>query len=252
VDHPGLRRLLSGTAAVLLACSAGCRDELAPPDAGRRDAGDGATDGGGGGDGGARDAERDTGVEPSPCPAPAALTPEDVPSGYLPTARVTLIRVVDGDTSHFSFDGNDRTVRFLYVNTEESHGKETTAFGEATEDRVRDEITAAQLIDVAVREEWDEPGEPDLDPYDRWLSLVFVDGTLYQTHLVREGLSAYYTRFGCAPEPVHTSLLHAEAEARAARRGIWAAGHPTDYRRVLDNWIQDRTCRPRYDEPYCP
>jgi endonuclease YncB( thermonuclease family) len=216
-------------------------------DAGR-DAGGVGLDGGGG-----RDAQRDRGPEPSPCPLPITPTPTDVPPGYLPPVAVALIRVVDGDTAHFRFGADDRTVRFLYVNTEESHGEETTAFGTATEGRVRDEIGAAGEIVVAVREEWEAPGEPDLDPYDRWLSLVFVDGTLFQTHLVREGLSAYYTRFGCAPEPVHTSLLHAEAEARAARRGIWAAGHPTDYADVLDSWIGDTDCRPNpFREPYCP
>lgn len=228
-----------------------CRDEAAPFDAGR-DGGDGGGLSDAGRDGG-RDAERDTGPEPSPCPAPVAPTPADVPEGYLASAAVELVRVVDGDTAHFLFDGREEIVRFLYVNTEESHGSETTAFGTATEARVRDEIEAATEIVVAVREEWDAPGEPDLDPYDRWLSLVFVDGTLFQTHLVQEGLSAYYTRFGCAPDPVHTSMVFAEAEARAARRGIWAAGHPTDYEDVLESWIGDSDCRPNpYREPYCP
>lgn len=224
-----------------------CRDELAPPtrspDAGR-DAAVLTPDAGG---------RRDAGLEQNACPAPVAPTPEQVPAGYLTPQVVGLVRVVDGDTAHFRFGDDERIVRFLYVNTEESHGEETTAFGTDTELRVRDEITSAAEIVVAVREDRDLPGQPDLDPYDRWLSLVFVDGTLYETHLIRAGLSAYYTRFGCAPEPIHTSLLHAEAEARAAGRGIWAPGHPTDYRAVLDDWIGNNHCRPNpFREQYCP
>lgn len=199
------------------------------------------------------DAGSDAAVVQNPCPAPIAPTPLEVPEGYLPPEVVRLVRVVDGDTAHFMFGDREEIVRFLYVNTEESHGEETTQFGLDTEDRAREEITAAHEIVVAVREDRDLPGWPDLDPYDRWLSLVFVDGELYQTHLVREGMSAYYTRFGCAPEPVHTSLVDAEAEANAAHRGIWAPGHPTDYEDVLRSWMGRFHCRPNpYDEPYCP
>ena len=232
-----------------------CRDELAPPS---RPATDGGADGGRDAatplrDGAVHEGPRDTGPEPSPCPAPVPVTPADVPAGYLPAATVPVIRVVDGDTAHFRFGKADETIRFLFVNTEESHGSETTAFGTATEQRVRDEIEAASTVAVAVREDAPGTGLPDLDPYDRWLSLVFVDGELYETHLVRAGLSAYYTKFGCAPEPIHANLVAAEAEARAARRGIWAAGHPTNYAVVLADWIGNNHCRPNpYREPYCP
>ena len=94
---------------------------------------------------------------------------------------------------------------------------------------------------------------PDLDPFDRWLGLVFVDGELFETRLVREGLSAYFTEFGCAPEPLHTALLLAEAEARANRRGIWAPGHPTDYAAVFSRWFGSSRCRPNpfRNQPYC-
>ena len=53
------------------------------------------------------------------------------------------------------------------------------------------------------------------------------------------------------PAPLHNALLYGEAEARANRRGIWAAGHPTDYSRVIPTFIQ-RGCRPNpYTAPYC-
>jgi endonuclease YncB( thermonuclease family) len=167
---------------------------------------------------------------------------------------VTLGRPVDGDTAHFDFsDSGDETIRFLFVNTEESHGEATTRFGVETAAVVARYLRSAREIVVAVREDRNRPGRPNYDPYGRWLGLVFLDGELLETRLVREGLSAYYTEFGCAPEPVHTALVHAEAEAHAAGAGIWAPGHPTDYRPVLQDWIGRRACRPNpFEGPYCP
>jgi endonuclease YncB( thermonuclease family) len=188
------------------------------------------------------------------CPAPAVVTPADLPSGFLAPQTVTLIRDTDGDTAHFNFpQAGEQIVRFLWVNTEEAYGTETTEFGTATKGIVGSYLEGAREIVVVVRESRTQPGQPALDPYNRWLGLVFVDGDLFETRLVREGWSAYYTKYGCAPEPVHKALVYAEAEARAKEKGIWAPGHPTDYSVVLANWIGSNHCRPNpYLEPYCP
>jgi len=189
----------------------------------------------------------------SGCPAPPVVTPADVPPAYLPAVEVTLVRPTDGDTAHFYFPGSgEQIVRFLHINTEESYGPETTAFGIETKEAVAAFLTAAHTIHVAPQDSWRMPGTPRLDPYGRWLGIVFVDGELLETRIVREGWSAYYTEFGCAPEPIHSSLLYAEAEANAGARGIWEPGHPTDYRAVFDDWIGADTCRPNpYVRPYC-
>lgn len=187
----------------------------------------------------------------SGCPAPTTITPEMVPAGYLPVERVNLNYGVDGDTAHFYFASGDHTVRYLYVNTEESSGAETTEFGKSSKALMAKWLADAKEIKVAVRQ-GSTAGSPDLDPYGRWLGLVFVDGELVQTRLVREGHSAYYTAYGCAPAPVHAALVDAEAEAYAFQRGIWAPGHPTDYRKVLADWIGKNKCRPNpYEGPYC-
>lgn len=187
----------------------------------------------------------------SGCPAPSPLGPADVPSGYLPAETVRFDHAADGDTATFGFPtSGEHTVRFLYVNTEESHGAETTDFGIQTGRLVQSRFEAATEVVVVVREQPGSPGQPNLDPFDRWLGLVFLDGELFETTLLREGLTAYYTEFGCAPEPLHSAFVNAEAEARANGRGIWTAGHPTDYRQVIARWNDDG-CRPSYDEPYC-
>lgn len=190
----------------------------------------------------------------SGCPAPADIGPTPAPARFLEPRTVPLLRNTDGDTAHFGFPiVGDVTVRMVWVNTEESHGDRTTDFGVMTAATVARYLNEAREIVVTREEDTAHPGQPNLDTYGRTLALVYVDGTSFQVRLVREGLSAYYTEFGCAPEPLHTAMLNAEAEARANRRGIWAPGHPTDYAAVLRSWIGTRGCRPNpfLGQPYC-
>jgi micrococcal nuclease len=190
----------------------------------------------------------------SGCPMSPPIAPSMVPTtGFLAPVRARFVRATDGDTVHFVIPiRGEITVRMLWVNTEEIHGAETTMFGVATAAwaaRVMPTVGEYILVQQASAR---NPMQPALDSYDRVLALVFADGELWQRRLVREGWTAYYTGFGCAPAPIHESLLYAEAEARAARRGIWAPGHPTNYADVFARWITTR-CRPNpfRDQPYC-
>ncbi|MDB4928980.1 MAG: nuclease [Myxococcaceae bacterium] len=235
---------------------AGCGDDLPPytpaPDAGFADTGavvdvPAAVDRG--------PPQLDSG-----CPASRTITVADVPSGFLAPSMVRFVRELDGDTSKFSFAiMGETTVRFLWVNTEESvssTASENTAFGRETSAIVGRYLAAGTAFVVVRQSSTRDPAMPALDPYARTLGLVFVDGELFQQRLVREGLSAYYTDFGCAPEPIHSALLLAEAEARANHRGIWAPGHPTNYADVFARWITGgtRACRPNpfRNQSYCP
>lgn len=201
------------------------------------------------------DAVADAPQVDSGCPVIPRITPDTVPSDYLPPQRVTYIRSADGDTAHFAFPiVGDTTVRFLWVNTEESSGAERTAFGAATSAAVARIMQSGTVFHVAPHRLRAGSTMPELDMFGRTLALVFMDGELLQTRLVREGWSAYYTAFGCPTPPIHQSLLYAEAEARANQRGIWAPRHPTNYATVFATWIGNRGCRPNpyRSQPYCP
>ncbi len=192
----------------------------------------------------------------SPCPAPRKVTTANTPPGYLPPVKVTISRLIDGDSDDFNFPNvTKQGVRMLYINTEESGGEGVTPFGVKVKGIVHGWIRAAQTIEVAVRESSPGSGKPEADTYDRWLSLVFLDGELLQARIVREGLSAYYTLYGCAPDPVHEALLLGEAEANHAQRGIWSPNEEhNDYESVFRQWIGNRTCRPNpfKNQTYCP
>jgi endonuclease YncB( thermonuclease family) len=234
--------LLAGTAGTL---GGACNDATTPlPVAADSGAADTSSDDASSGD---------SAVSKSQCPAPKSVAPDAVGAGYLKPETVTLVRDIDGDTAHFKFaTRGELDVRFLYVNTEESKTTETTAFGIETGKVVDGYLKAASEIVVVIQADNKNPTQPNLDPFGRTLGLVFVDGDLFQTRLVREGWTAYYTLYGCAADPMHTALLDAEAEANAEKRGIWAPDHPTDYRPVLAKWIHDG-CRPNpFNGAYCP
>jgi len=91
-----------------------------------------------------------------------------------------------------------------------------------------------------VRLERDHPGEIR-DFYGRYLAYVFVerDGEWvnYNIEVVRAGYSPYYAKYGQSRR-FHKEFQQAEAEARAARRGIWdetKEGYP-DYPERLTWW----------------
>ncbi len=204
---------------------------------------------------------RDTGAPEvlvdSGCPSPQRITLANVPAtGFLAPVRGRFIRAVDGDTAHFAIPiTGEIDVRFLWVNTEESHAQnpaDNTAFGVATGAWAMATMPTVTEYQLVFQEDSARRGQPALDPYMRRLALVFADNELWQERLIREGWSAYYTDFGCAPSPIHNALLYSEALARANRYGIWAPGHPTDYAEVFTRWISNR-CRPNpfRGQAYC-
>ncbi len=60
-----------------------------------------------------------------------------------------------------------------------------------------------------------------MDDYGRTVGMVTVYGTNVEAELVRRGLAWVYRQYSHDPE-----LLALEAEAKAARRGLWAVANP--------------------------
>ncbi|MCZ7569006.1 MAG: lamin tail domain-containing protein [Ardenticatenaceae bacterium] len=133
-------------------------------------------------------------------PTPVAHT---TPSGSLPV----VVRIVDGDTVQLD---TGETVRLVGINTPERNqpfDEEATAF------------TRQLLLDKPVRVETDV--EPR-DRYGRTLGYLFLpDGTFANLEIVRNG---YAPAWNIEPNSRYRDqFAQAEAEARAAHRGIWAA-----------------------------
>lgn len=127
-----------------------------------------------------------------------------------------VTRDIDGDTIDVQMGAQRETVRFLGVDTPETHDprKPVQCFGLAATAHTK------QLVEGKnVRLEPD-PEDSDRDKYGRILRYVYLpDGTLLNAELIKDGYGFAYTVFPITKLDDFRAL---EADARAHNRGLWA------------------------------
>jgi endonuclease YncB( thermonuclease family) len=155
--------------------------------------------------------------------------------------------IVDGDT--VKVDGLGASLRLLAIDTEETFksDKNWRAYEAGWDEYLAaEQAKTSRPVKIAtplgmdakywaveffegvntVRLERDHPREIR-GAYNRFLVYVFVerDGEWvnYNVECVRAGMSPYFTKYGYSRR-FHAEFVEAEAEARAAKRGIWADG----------------------------
>jgi micrococcal nuclease len=149
---------------------------------------------------------------PLPSIAPPSPAPRSLSLSKAPTARV--LDIIDGDTIKVLLDGRAVTVRYIGIDTPETvapnqpiqpYGPEAAA------------ANRALLHGQTVRLERDTS---DTDQYGRLLRYVWLGDLLINAELVRLG----YARVRTYPPDTQREphLRQLEAEARAARRGLWS------------------------------
>ena len=158
-----------------------------------------------------------------------------------------VTKITDGDT--IRVDGLDSSLRLLGVDTEETFKSEgdRRAFEAGWQQYIADKrgksprpvkyptplgedamLFAKKFFEGAdkVRLERDHPAEIR-DKFQRYLTYVFVQrkGTWvnYCVEAVRAGMGPYFPKYGQSRR-FHKEFVEAQAEARAAKRGIWAEG----------------------------
>jgi endonuclease YncB( thermonuclease family) len=178
------------------------------------------------------------------------------PAAGLDLGEFTITKIVDGDTVRV--DGLDASLRLLAIDTEEiPHNRREQAaldgasdFGayvEAQRDGARHPVKMATPMGLAARDfaahffaigdrvklERDDPHQIH-DRFGRYLAYVFAwkDGAWvnYNVEAVRAGMAPYFTKYGYSRR-YDAELRAAEAEAKAAHRGIWSdqTQHYPDY-----------------------
>ena len=160
-----------------------------------------------------------------------------------------LTKVVDGDT--VKVDGLDSSLRLIGDDTEETFKNEADRRGAeaglaqymkdkrgsgtrpvkmATPMGEQAKVWAKEFFAGVdkVRVERDHPAEIR-DRYNRYLAYVLANknGTWvnYNIEVVRAGMSPYFPKYGNSRR-FHAEFVAAQAEAKAAKRGIWAPGAP--------------------------
>jgi endonuclease YncB( thermonuclease family) len=185
----------------------------------------------------------------------------DKPDIGLVVGDFPLTKVIDGDT--IRVDGLAASMRLLGLDTEETFKKKSewaefdkgwavylaeaqaktkspvkipTPMGEEAKKFAVQFFRGVRTVHL----ERDHPKEIR-DFYNRFLTYVFVDRDgkriNYNVECVRAGMSPYFSKYGYSRR-YHAEFVQAQAEARAAGRGIWdpAKQHYTDYDRRLEWW----------------
>ena len=146
--------------------------------------------------------------------------------------KVKFSKCVDGDTIKVTIDNEEKTVRFLAIDTPESvhPSKGIEYYGKEASNYTCDKVTNAKKIEL----EYDSNSDKE-DKYNRILAWVFVDGSLLQDDLVSNGYAEVAYLYG---DYKYTSLLQDhQAVAESKKIGIWNEEEREKYN--IDNNITD-------------
>ncbi len=165
-----------------------------------------------------------TPVPPTPTPVPPTSTPTETPTPLPPTPTPTLVpgerqtaqvlRVVDGDTIVVEMKGKQYRVRYIGIDTPETHhptdGADYWGFEASAANRKLVPVGATIVLQRDISE---------TDIYGRLLRYIWVDDVLVNAELVRMGLARvlFYE-----PDVLYrTEIKAAEKQARDARLGLY-------------------------------
>jgi micrococcal nuclease len=151
---------------------------------------------------------------------------ETVPQvkGALVENQPGLYRVTDfadGDTVTIDMNGKKEKLRFIGVDTPETHDprKAVQCFGKAASD-----FTKQLIGSNSIRLEAD-PQNTNRDRYNRLLRYVYLpDGTLVNAEIIKQGFGFAYLSF---PFTKSDEFKKYQDEARAQNRGLWGTCQPS-------------------------
>lgn len=124
---------------------------------------------------------------------------------------------VDGDTIALNMNGTVESVRFIGVDTPETHRLNTPVqcYGPEASDYVK-RLIGNQRVRLQA-----DPLDTNRDVYGRLLRYIYLpDGALVEQKLIQNGYGFAYTYF---PFSKVDEFKAYEAQAKAAGRGLWSA-----------------------------
>jgi micrococcal nuclease len=136
--------------------------------------------------------------------------------------QVTVVKVVDGDTIRVRFpDGTVERVRLIGIDTPEvvHPRKPVEHFG-----REASEYTKKHLENKIIHLSYDQNKR---DRFGRLLAYVWINDTLYNNQIIRDGYAFAYTKFPFKDEYMEM-FRESERYARINNRGLWAEKDDND------------------------
>ncbi len=136
--------------------------------------------------------------------------------------EVKYSKSVDGDTAKFELNGEEITVRFLGIDTPETihPTKGEEPFGKEASNYTKQKLENADKIEI----EYDQNASKT-DKYERALVWVWVDDTLIQEELIKNGLARTYM---LQDNYKYAWILQEDEEkAKEEKVGIWSEENKT-------------------------
>ena len=128
---------------------------------------------------------------------------------------------VDGDTIAVDMNGSVETIRFIGVDTPETHKPNTPVqcYGPEAAAHTKDMISKFGKVRLQA-----DPLDTNRDVYGRLLRYVYLpDGTLLNEELIKNGYGFAYLDF---PFSKKSQFAADQSAAQNAKSGLWAACHP--------------------------
>lgn len=148
-------------------------------------------------------------------------SPHDTNPTPVPAGTYRVVKFDDGDTIVVDMNGVEEKIRFIGVDTPETHDprKAVQCFGQAASD-----YTHQRIGDQPVRLETD-PLSTNRDRYNRLLRYVYLpDGTLLNLDIIQQGYGFAYLSF---PFTKSDDFRIAQTSAREQNKGLWSSCKPT-------------------------
>ena len=135
---------------------------------------------------------------------------------------------VDGDTIAVNMDGKTETVRFIGIDTPETHKPNTPVqcYGPAAAAYTKSLIGTGKVRLQA------DPDSTNRDRYNRLLRYVYLpDGRLLDAELVKNGYAFAYTQF---PFTKSAEFVQYQEQAKEGSKGLWGNCQP--YQETSGRW----------------
>jgi len=134
----------------------------------------------------------------------------------------TINHYVDGDTIAVNMNGSVETVRFIGVDTPETHRPDTPVqcYGPEAAAHTKEVISKYGKVRLEA-----DPLDTNRDRYGRLLRYVYLpDGTLLDEQIIKQGYGFAYLSF---PFSKKSQFAADESAAQSDKLGLWAACKPT-------------------------
>lgn len=134
----------------------------------------------------------------------------------------TINHYVDGDTIAVNMNGAVETVRFIGVDTPETHKPNTPVQCYGPDAAAHTKAAISKFGKVRLQA---DPLDTNRDRYGRLLRYIYLpDGTLLDKQIISQGYGFAYLDF---PFSKKAEFAAAQQAAQAAKLGLWAACQPT-------------------------